>query len=115
MRVLLGAALALVLVPAVLAATGPRVRLTDRSPATVAGTGFHTRERVVVTVTANRARMAKTVLTTAGGAFVARFAHDIALAPCGQLAVSAVGARGDRAAWKMPPEVCGAPPQPIGQ
>jgi hypothetical protein len=115
MRVLLGATLALVLVPAALATSQPRVRLADRTPATVAGTGFHARERVVVTVYARPAHLSKTVVTTARGTFLARFAQNLVVAQCGQVAVSAVGVRGDRAAWKTPPEVCGAPPQPIGQ
>jgi hypothetical protein len=115
MRVLLGASLALVLVPAALATSQPHVRLTDRTPTTVAGAGFHPAERVVVTVSANPTRLSKTVLTNGSGTFVARFAHNLVVAPCGQVAVSAVGARGDRATWKTPPQVCGAPPQPVGQ
>jgi hypothetical protein len=115
MRILLGASLALVLVPVGLATSQPHVRLTDRTPATVAGAGFHPRERVVVTVSASPTHLSKTVLTTGSGAFVARFDRNLVVAQCGQVAVTAIGARGDRAAWKTPPQVCGAPPQPIGQ
>ena len=116
MRVLLGASLALVLAPAALATTSvPRVRLVDRTPTTVAGTGFRVGERVVVTVNASPTHLSKTVITTARGDFLARFGRNLVVAHCGQVAITAVGARGDRAAWKTPPQVCGAPPQPVGQ
>lgn len=111
MRVLLVALLAAALVPAALAAAGPQVRLVGRAPAAVAGVGFHPRERVAVTVAAGTVRLRKTVVSSARGGFLARFAQGLPVGTCAQLAVTAVGARGDRAAWKTPPQECGAPPQ----
>lgn len=112
MRGVLAVLLAAVVVPAALAVTRPHVRLLDMSPAAVSGTGFHARERVVVTVTAGTTRLSKGVETTARGTFVARFARAVHAPECGQLAVSAVGVRGDRAGWKSPPPACGAQLQP---
>ena len=54
-------------------------------------------------------------MTSARGAFVARFAKSVSASGCRQIAIVAVGAMGDRAAWKSPPKACGPPPQPIGQ
>ena len=57
--------------------------------------------------------LAQAVVTSARGAFVARFARSVSASGCGQLVIVAVGAKGDRAAWKSPPKSCGPPPQPI--
>ena len=99
-------------VPAAHGAVHPQLRLLDFSPASVAGTGFRPRERVVVTVTGGLNRLRRSVVTSARGAFVARFATAIAAPSCGQLAIVAVGARGDRASWKSPPKSCGPPVAP---
>ena len=101
------------LVPAAWAASRPQVRLVVGSPASVAGTGFRARERVVVKVTGGSDHLARAVMTSARGAFVARFAHPISATGCRQLVIAAVGAKGDRAAWKSPPRSCGPPPQPV--
>jgi hypothetical protein len=50
--------------------------------------------------------------TTAGGAFTMRFGRAAPAAGCQGLAVSVVGARGDQAAWKSAPQVCGTPLAP---
>jgi hypothetical protein len=34
---------------------------------------------------------------------------------CGQVAITAIGVRGDRAGWKTAPELCGAQQQPLNQ
>jgi hypothetical protein len=110
MRSVLIAIAALLFVPAALAAGTPRVHLADRAPATVAGVGFRHAERVLVTVSNGKVKLSKRVLTNARGTFTARFAHVLPMAACGQIAITAVGARGDRAGWKTPPQVCGAQP-----
>ena len=110
MRTVLIAIVALLVVPAALAAGTPRVQLADRAPAVVAGTGFRHAERVLVTVSNGKIRLSKRVSTNARGTFTARFAHEVPMAACGQIAITAVGAHGDRAGWKTPPRVCGAPP-----
>lgn len=83
------------------------------SPATVAGTGFQARERVVVTVTAGSSHLSKAVVVGDHGAFVARFAKAVSAARCGHVVIVAVGAQGDRASWKSAPQSCGTPQQPV--
>ena len=95
------------------AAARPQVRLVGFSPASVAGTGFRAREHVVVTVTGGSNHLKKTVVTSGRGAFVARFARAVSAPGCSQIAIAAVGAKGDRASWKSPPRSCGPPPQPL--
>ena len=112
MRVLLAVLAAAALAPLAVASTQPSVRLARPAPAQVAGRGFHPRERVRVTVGTGTAALRKTVSTTARGAFVARFTTAAPRPRCGSYVVTAVGARGDRAAWKSPPEVCGTELQP---
>jgi len=102
-----------VLAPAAWGSSRPQVRLAAFSPARVAGTGFQARERVVVKVTGGPNQLARAVVTSARGAFVARFAAAIAATGCRQLVITAVGASGDRAAWKSLPKSCGPPPQPL--
>lgn len=113
MRLLIAGLLAAaVAAPAALSAAAPHVRLVGRSPAAVAGVGFHPGERVAVTVADGTARLRTTVVANARGGFLARFARGLSGGACSQVVVTAVGASGDRAAWKTPPQVCGAPPQP---
>ncbi len=107
MRAAVIALAALLLVPAALAAGTPRVRLADRSPAAVTGAGFRHGEMVLVRVSNGTLALSKRVRTTSDGTFTARFAHDVPMQPCGQIAISARGATGDRAGWKTPPQVCG--------
>jgi hypothetical protein len=108
--VLIAIAALLVVAPAALAAGTPHVRLADRSPATVAGTGFRHAERVLVVVRSGKVTLSKRVVTTARGTFTARFAHDLPVMPCGQVSVRVLGPFGERAAWKTPPQLCGAQP-----
>jgi hypothetical protein len=103
------------LAPAAWAAARPQLHLVAASPARVSGSGFLARERVAVKVTGGSNHLARTVVTNARGAFVARFTRAVSPVACGQLVIAAVGAKGDRAAWKSPPRSCGPPPQPIGQ
>jgi hypothetical protein len=113
MRVVLAALVAAALVPTALASVKPQVRLVAFSPARVAGSGFRARERVTVTVSSPSTRLRTTVRTSAGGSFLARFTRRARTSACNQVAVVAVGARGDRAAWKSPPQPCGAQVQPV--
>lgn len=108
--------IAAVAVPAASAAGKPQVKLAANDPAVVRGTGFAAREQVTVTILAGAKRLTAKVTTTAAGVFVARWTQAApAAAGCrGALAVTAVGARGDRAGWKSPLHLC-TPVQPIGQ
>lgn len=112
MKTILAILLAGAIVPAALASSKPTVRLLVPSPATVSGKGFHPRERVVVTVENGTAKLSKTIRTSVQGSFMARFTQAAPGGTCGQVVVTAVGARGDRAAWKSPPRMCGTQLQP---
>jgi hypothetical protein len=104
----------LVAVAATSAQTGPRsqVRLVEFSPAVVRGTGFQPQERVLVTVRTESTAMRMRVTSSASGAFTARFGRDLRGAICSGFAITATGARGDRAVWKSVPRVCGTPLAP---
>lgn len=105
---ILGLLLVAALVPVTALAAGrTHVRLTGLSPLAVRGTGFHARERVVVTVRAGTQTLVVRTTSSATGAFTARFARTLPGRMCDGLVVTAVGARGDKAAWKAPPSVCG--------
>lgn len=113
LRTLLFAALLLAVLPAsALATRHGHVRLTGMSPATVHGSGFYAKERVTITIRGASAVMQKSVISTTGGAFTVRFGRAVPAGGCQGLAVSAVGARGDRADWKSAPAVCGTPLAP---
>ncbi|HST15329.1 MAG TPA: hypothetical protein VLJ44_10825 [Gaiellaceae bacterium] len=108
LRSILVAALLLAVVPAsAQAIRHGHVRLIGMSPAVVRGSGFYARERVTVTVRRGSTVMRKSVISTRGGAFTLRFARDVPAPGCQGLAISAVGAKGDRADWKTAPAVCG--------
>lgn len=108
MRAAVVAIAALLLIPAALAAASPHVRLVGRAPLAVSGSGFRHHERVLVTVSNGTVKLSTRVRTTARGTFTARFARDLPQQACGQIAIAARGATGDRAGWKTPPQVCGA-------
>jgi hypothetical protein len=93
---------ALVLAPAGLSSPArpkAHLRLLDRAPLTVTGAHFrageHVRIVVVATVPASRS-----VRASRDGSFTARF-DSVSVGRCGELAVQAVGARGDRASLKV--------------
>jgi uncharacterized membrane protein YedE/YeeE len=114
MRLVLAVLLVLAFAPAAQGTTSrPQLHLLNVTPASVGGSGFRARERVVVTLTGGSNHLKRTVLTNARGAFVARFTKAVAAPGCSQLAILAVGAQGDRASWKSPAKSCGPPPQPI--
>jgi hypothetical protein len=85
-------------------ASRARVRIVTLSPLVVRGTGFKVREHVRVTATPGGIRR---VVSNAGGTFRATFSTPVDR--CMGLSVSAVGARGDRAAVKLPQPAC--PPE----
>jgi hypothetical protein len=107
------------LVAGVLAASGtasgvasrPALRLLDRDPVTVKGSGFRHRERVRVTVVSNRSAV-RVVRSSATGTFRVTFTGvSFAFDRCGNgWTVTARGARGDSATLKLPQPEC--PPQP---
>jgi hypothetical protein len=105
MRIVLLIVLAAALAPAALAAPGAHVRLAGSG---VLGSGFHPRERVVVTVRTGARHWTKTIVTSARGAFTARFTLPVAVG-CQGFSVLAVGSRGERAAWKSPARPCANP------
>jgi len=84
-----------------------QVRLTELSPAVVHGSGFYARERVTITIRGASSAMQRSVLSSIGGAFTVRFGDAAPAGGCQGITVSAVGARGDRADWKLAPAVCG--------
>jgi hypothetical protein len=106
MRIVLLLVLAAALAPTALAAPAAHVRLAGSG---VLGAGFHPRERVVVTVRTGSSHWTKTVVTTDRGTFTARFTLPVGSAGCPGFSVLAVGAKGERAAWKSPPRPCANP------
>jgi hypothetical protein len=95
-------AVAAIAIPAVAGgASRAHVRIVTLSPLVVRGTGFKSRERVRVTATPGGVRH---VVSTAGGAFRATFVTPVDR--CMGITVAAVGARGDRAAIKLPQPAC---------
>ena len=107
-------AAALIAVGSATAATArePQVRLAGVDPVAVRGTGFIPRERVVVTVRATATTLRLRLTSSKTGRFIARFDRSLPTGACGEIAIRAVGARGDYAAWKSPPRLCGAEPAP---
>lgn len=108
LRIVLIASVLIAVVPAsAQAIRHGHVRLTAISPAVAHGSGFFAGERVTVTIRGGSTVMQKTVTSSTGGAFTVRFGRAAPIGGCQGIAVSAVGARGDRADWKSAPAVCG--------
>jgi hypothetical protein len=99
--------IALVVSAAASASATAHVRLVSAAPIVIRGSGFQSHERVAVTVRSGATRLLLRVSSTSNGAFTARFVRRLRVAPCEGIAVSAVGALGDKAAWKSPPPACG--------
>ena len=98
-RITLGLVLVASLVLAVAAAsatsaTRPTVRLVDRTPIVVRGSGFEAHERVTVVVAAGT-RWTRRVTATAGGTLVARF--TVSIGRCARYSIQAFGSAGSRA------------------
>jgi hypothetical protein len=75
------------------AATRPTLRVVDRTPVVIRGTGFAPAERVTVVVAAG-SRWSRRVTAT-DGTFVARF--NVVLGRCARYSVQAFGSTGTRA------------------
>jgi hypothetical protein len=95
--------IAVLLVAAVVASSGaawasagaaPTLRLMDRTPVVVRGTGFDPQERVAVSLSSG-SHSSKTVQATAGGGFVVRF--KTVLGGCARYTIQAYGSHGSRA------------------
>jgi hypothetical protein len=105
--VLAASLLGLGVADAVPATTHATLRLMDAAPVAFRGTGFKTRERVRVVVTA-KTRVAKSVTASTGGVFVVHFA-GMDESSCVGFTATAVGSDGSRASFKRAPGQCAAP------
>lgn len=83
----------------------PALRIVAEAPLTVGGSSFGPRELVRVTAVGRFGRRSRSVYATRAGRFVARFA-GLSGDPCTLRLVTASGARGSRAALRLPPGVC---------
>jgi hypothetical protein len=83
------------------------LKLVNKAPLKLRGSGFLTRERVRITVSAQR-RTTKRVIASARGSFVVAFS-DVVVDRCHGLTVVAVGAGGSRASLKLPQPHCPPP------
>jgi len=82
--------------------TKPALRVADRSPVTVAGTAFVSRERVLVTVSSSHTWTRR---ATAGARGTFRVVFEGATVDrCEVVRVVATGARGSRATLKLLPQ-----------
>jgi hypothetical protein len=72
------------------------LRVMDKQPLVVRGTGFRPGERVLV-IAAARRNGDERVVATAAGSFVARF--DFAVPRCARLWIRAIGTRGTHASY----------------
>jgi hypothetical protein len=81
----------------------PALRVADRQPLVVRGTGFRPNERVRVTVSADGDSATRRLRASRRGVFSANFA-PVALHPCDGLFASATGASGSRAKLKAQPQ-----------
>ena len=106
---LIGAAIASMLVPAAGARTHATLRIADFAPLSVAGAGFRSHESVKVTATMNGRTWSKTLSATTQGTFVASW-RSLRFDPCATPAVvSAHGVQtGTVIAKFMAPE-CASP------
>lgn len=85
-----------------------RVWLAAASPVRVAGSGFASDESVAVKVTAGKVELKRTVSTTVGGRFSARWSGSIA-GGCRSITVTARGSSGRAALWREVANDCGPP------
>jgi hypothetical protein len=103
--VLVALVFSLVALPAGAATSKPRLRLVDdTAPATLRGSGFHSREHVRVVVLAGTRRSVKKVVATSVGRFTIRVQGDVNA--CAGFSATAVGNQGTRATLKRAPGQC---------
>ncbi|MGZ4440027.1 MAG: hypothetical protein ACXVZN_06615 [Gaiellaceae bacterium] len=88
------------------AAASPRLRIVDRSPLALSGSGFGARERVSVTVSVGGKGDHAALRATGKGTFLVRFPALVYDRCHGALKVVAVGARGHRAGFSLQPLPC---------
>ena len=107
MRALAAAAVAALAATGAVAQTArPTLRLVSVSPTTVAGAHFKAREHVRVRLQTSERSATRRLIATRLGRFVAHFGSQ-PFDPCNSsLSVTAVGARGSRAAVKLPQREC---------
>jgi hypothetical protein len=86
----------------------PAMKIADRSPLTLRGTGFAAGERVRLVIRVP-GREQKRVTATRRGSFVAAFSRAN-YNRCSGLTAFAIGSRGSRARLLLPAPVC--PPSP---
>jgi hypothetical protein len=89
------------------AAAQPTVRFASLVPVSVRGAHFVPGEHVRVTLLAGKTRKARTATATARGVFTLAFgtiAHEDRCS--GSMSLVALGARGDRAVYKLPQLAC---------
>jgi len=82
----------------------PKLRVLDRAPLRLAGTGFRKQERIRLTVSAG-ATWRKTIRASSTGGFSTSFA-DVAVDRCMGVVAIARGATGDMASAKVMPMAC---------
>jgi hypothetical protein len=86
----------------------PAIRIVDRIPLTVLGTGFRPRERVVVTALGDAAPARIRVIASRAGRFRAKL--NIAFDPCtGPEVIRAAGVKGSVAQLKLSLRECPSP------
>ena len=101
----------LALAPGAVAAPSadPSVRIFDLVPVKVRGAHFVPGERVRLTLRAGAATRVRTATASGRGSFAVGFGMLREQDRCsGSVAVSAVGARGDRASYRLPGMACPA-------
>jgi hypothetical protein len=93
------------------AATRPTLRLVQKAPVTIRGSGFHAGERVRVTVSADGPKETRSMRASRTGVFTVELPATVVYDPCNSsLVATAVGAGGDSATLKYPQRAC--PPAP---
>ena len=110
-RVAIAIALLAILLPLAASAAGRAgLRITDRSPLAVRGTGFRPLERVTVTAFEPQGSLVRRAVATRAGAFTVRFAASSDWCN-GVREIRAVGRAGSRAVvWALPARAeCAAP------
>ena len=90
-------------------ATTPSLRVLDREPLAIRGTGFAARERVVVSARTQRGTISRRLVTSQLGTFTVRY--ELAFGTCtGVRTVLAVGARSGTATLRALPMTRECPP-----
>jgi hypothetical protein len=109
LRALAVAAAALVVCAPVLARSGPTMRMTVASPATIQGAGFAPREVVRLVLTAGGKSQSHRLLTTTTGHFSSVW-KGVAVDLCATWRLTASGSKGSRAVLHSRANPCPSPP-----